>query len=195
MRKAYFFEMFGGYLHTCMFAGFDNEGHAQWLMADQGDEVMTLSQYIELNALESDAMRLLCFEGEKIESKTMAYLLGDTINYNIVNASNLNDRIEQLRRWGLTWYRDPLRMSVHLLEYWDESSGLFYYRFYILGEGIGVVTEADNFDSLKELMEFVRQYFSALEFKAGIAIERKGLAGPDEVLAKLSTKDKEMFDR
>jgi len=194
MRKAFFYETLGGFLHTCMFAGLDNEGHAQWMMVDQGGEVMTLSQYIEQYEMECDAIRLLCLEGEKIESSTMAFLLGETIIGNVYNPCVLNERIEQLRRWGLSWYRDPLTMSVHVLEYQNESKGRLNYRFYITGYGLGIVTEADDFDSMEELMELVRQYFAALEFKAGIVIEKKGLAGPDDVLAKISAKDRELFD-
>ena len=194
MRKALFYETFGGFLHKCMFAGLDNKGNAQWMMVSQGDEVITIDQYIEMNAIEVYSIRLLCLEGEKIESKTMALLLGETINCNFCDVSAMDDRIEQLRRWGLSWYRDPLTMSVHVTEYQNEPKGRLNYRFYITGKGIGFVTEADDFDSLEELMELVRQYFAALEFKAGITIEKRELAGPDNVLAKVSAKDREMFD-
>lgn len=76
MEKAFYFENDCGALHRCAFAGIDNEGRAQWVMVDQGDEVMTLQEYMDENGPGTDDMRLLCLENETVEASTMALLLG-----------------------------------------------------------------------------------------------------------------------
>lgn len=194
MKRAILFEKDGGYLHKCMFAGLDNEGNAQWVMTDQGDEMMTLSQYRKYNLLDDDEMLLLCMEGEKVESKTMSMFLGAVIRGYRFNTSFLSERIETLRRWGISWRREPLRMTVSVMGYWDDDRGCQCYRFYILEENLGVVADADNFDSVDALMDFVFEYFSVLEFEAAVTVTSKRLDADSEVLETMRKEDLRMFD-
>lgn len=60
MKKAIFFESYEGRLHRCIFAGLDNNNRPQWVMLDQGDEMMTLQDYMEECGLNSEDMRVLC---------------------------------------------------------------------------------------------------------------------------------------
>ena len=194
MKRAILFEKDGGYLHKCIFAGLDNEGNAHWVMTDQGEELMTLSKYRKYNFFDDDEMFLLCMEGEKVESKTMSMFLGAVIRGYRFKTSVLSERIETLRRWGISWRRDPLRMTVSVIGYWDDDRGCQCYRFYISEGDLGDVADADNFDSVDALMDFVFEYFSVLEFEAAITVTSKKLDADSEVLEEMRKEDLEMFD-
>ena len=193
MEKAIFFESNGGYLHKCIFAGLDNEGNAQWVVVDQGVEPMTFSDYLQCNWLGADEMLLLCMGGEKVESKTMSLLLGAVIRDYGADVSALLERIKTLRRWGVTWHHEPLRMSVNVQEYRGESNRVFYHLFFYV-EDLGVVAEADEFVSVDAVMDFVSEYFSVLEFEAAIKVTSKRLSADPGVRAAMRKEDLEMFD-
>ena len=193
MDKAIFFESNGGYLHKCIFAGLDNDGFAQWVVVDQDTEPMTLNEYLQYNVLTDSVMLLLCMEGEKVESKTMSLLLGAVIRDYGADTSALLERIKTLRRWGVTWHHEPLRMSVSVQEYRGESNRVFYHLF-IYVEDLGVVAEAEEFVSVDALMDFVTEYFSVVEFEAAIKVTSKRLDAKPEVRKAMRKEDLEMFD-
>ena len=193
MTKGIFYESNGGYLHKCLFAGLDNKGNAQWVVVDQGMDSMTLSDYLKYNLLDDSQMLLLCMEGEKVESKTMSLLLGAVIRDYGNDVSALSERIRTLRRWGVTWHHEPLRMAVNVMEYRDATNRYFYHLF-IKEESMGVVAETEEFDSVEALMDFVFEYFSALECEAAITVTSKRLEAEPEVWEEMRKEDLAMFD-
>ena len=193
-QKAFFYEAIGGLMHKCMFAGLDKDGQPQWLMVDQGAEVMVLSEYQE-GVIDGEEINMLCLEGEKVESTTMALLLGAVLqSYGPDIPGMLHATLEALKRWNVAWRRDPQKMEVHLLEYLDSVKEKKCFRFYITCTGLGFVTEADAFDNIDDMMEFLHHYFDALTFEAGIPVISKGLVAANDLLARVSNVDKEMFD-
>ena len=193
-QKAFFYEVIGGQMHKCMFAGLDYEGQPQWLVVNQGSEVMTLSDY-QGGVIYGEEINLLCLEGEKVESTTMALLLGAVLqSYGPDIPGLLHETLEALKRWNVTWRRDPLKMEVHPLEYLDSVKEKKCFRFYISCTGLGFVTEADAFDTIDDMMGFLNHYFDALSFEAGIPVVSKGLIAAEDLLARVSKVDKEMFD-
>ena len=80
------------------------------------------------------------------------------------------------------------------MEYLDSVKEKKCFRFYITCTGLGSVTEADAFDNIDDMMEFLHHYFDALTFEAGIPVISKGLVAANDLLACVSNVDKEMFD-
>ena len=194
MKNGIFFESDGGWLHNCLFTGYDNEGRARWLIVDQGEPSMTLQQYEENLGLGSLEFRLLCLEGEKPMSKTIACLLGAVAEGIFLNQNDLmSQRIKELKLLGVDWHRDALKFRVHVSEYYDEDSDTTSYSFYISGEDMGCVADISGFKTLGELMERVHAYFDALENMAGIEVREKKLEAPSYVMAKISAQDKAQF--
>lgn len=193
-QKAFFYEVIGGQMHKCMFAGLDKDGQPQWLMVNQGEEVMVLSEF-QKYVIDGEEINMLCLEGEKVESTTMALLLGAVLqSYGPDIPGMLHATLEALKRWNVAWRRDPLKMEVHPLEYLDSVKEKKSFRFYITCTGLGFVTEADAFDNIDDMMEFLHHYFDALTFEAGIPVISKGLVAANDLLARVSNVDKEMFD-
>ena len=195
MEKAIFFESNEGRLHRCIFAGLDNNNRPQWVMVDQCDEMMTLQDYMDANSLKDEDMRVLCLEGETLESTTLAQLLGAVLQgYPFDNARALSEAIKNLKEMGIVWKHEKLQLEVRAFEYYDEVNLRNEYRFYIYCSGYGPILEMDNFFTMKALMNAVRCYFDALVTGAGIGV-RRGLWIYDAKLKdKLDIEDKKMFD-
>ena len=195
MERAIFFESYEGRLHRCKYAGLDNNSRPQWVMVDQGDELMTLQDYMEMNAMKDEDMRLLCLEGETLESTTMAVLLGAVLQgYPLDYARDLTRTIMNLRRRGIGWKQEELELGVHVFEYYEEVNHKNAYRFSISCYGFGFIMEMDNFYKMKDLMDVVRGYFEALETEAGIGLKKELWSHDKKLLIELDDEDKKMFD-
>ena len=196
MVKATFFESPFGNLHRCVFAGLDTNDRPQWLMVDQGEEMMTLQNYMVRNLLKDEDIRMLCLEGEPMESTTMALLFGAvlqgyTLDYPRIQAETL----QNLRRRGIEWKQEKLELGVHVFKYYEKENHADAYRFSIYCNDIGYVMGMDNFNTVKDLMEAVRCFFDALEKGAGIGLRKKLCFHDVNLLNEMDEEDKKMFDK
>lgn len=195
MKKAIFFESYEGRLHRCIFAGLDNNNRPQWVMLDQGDEMMTLQDYMEECGLNSEDMRVLCLDGETLESTTLALVLGAVMQgYPVDHAKALSEAITNLRKMGIEWKQEKLQLDVHVHEYYEEANKRDEYRFYISCKGYGCIMEMDNFFTMKGLMCAVRSYFNALETEAGIGLKKELWSFDTDIKEKMDDEDKKIFD-
>ena len=194
MTKAFFYETDGGDLIRCMFAGLDNDGHAQWVVIDQGVEAMTLSDYLDEFCMDSSGICLLCLEGEPLESETLALLLGSVHkSYPIDSKESLLNTIKKLRRLGIVWKHEVVKVKVSVYKYFDNvlKEDCLYYS--VIANGRVFLAELDAFHSPKELMDSVRCFFEALEKEADIVLRKELLLDPIEEI-ELDSKDCLMFD-
>lgn len=195
MVKAIFFENYDGCLHRCVFAGLDTNDRPQWLMVDQGEEMMTLQNYMVRNLLKDEDIRMLCLEGEPMESTTMALLFGAvlqgyTLDYPRIQA----ETFQNLRRRGIEWKQEKLELGVHVFEYYENVNHADEYRFCIECNGFGYVMGMDNFKTMKDLMEAVRCFLDALEKGAGIGLRKELYSHDVNLLNEMDEEDKKMFD-
>lgn len=196
MEKAIFFESHEGRLHRCIFAGLDHDGCPQWVMVDQGDEMMTLQEYVEVNCMESEDMRVLCLDGEALESMTMALLLGAVLQSYPSNIKEaLAESLKTLRSIGLNWKQEKLNLRVQIYKYYDSESCTEAYRFCMSCNPFGFIAEMDNFLTMKKVMETLRCYFDTLESGAGIGLRKELRTWGDELVAELDDNDAMMFDK
>lgn len=196
MERVIFFESNEGRLHRCIFAGLDNNCRPQWVKVDQGDEMMTLQDYMESYCLKSEDMRVLCLDGEELDSMTVALLFGAVLQgYPVDNARALEKAIKSLRNMGIGWKQEKLQLEVRVYEYYEQVNDKNEYRFCVACRGAGYLAEVDSFFTMKELMGALRCYFDALEKGAGIGL-RKDLWSPNvNLLEVLEDEDIKMFDK
>lgn len=195
MEKAIFFENDCGALHMCAFAGIDNDGHAQWVMVDQGDEAKTLQEYMDEFGLETNDMRLLCLENETVESSTMALLLGAVMQgYPIDCEEALSDTVRSLMRRGIDWWQGMVQLRVIVNLYFDDCLEKNCYRVHILDNEVGEVMDLDGFVTWESLMNTLRCYFDALESECGIGLRRTLGTYSVDLQELLSDEDKLMFN-
>ena len=183
MVKATFFESPIGYLHRCVFAGLDTNDRPQWLMVDQGEEMMTLQNYMVRNLVKDEDIRMLCLEGEPMESTTMALLFGAVLQgYTLDYPRIQTETLQNLRRRGIEWKQEKLELNVRVYKYYENVNHADAYRF-------------DNFNTVKDLMEAVRCFFDALEKGAGIGLRKKLCFHDVNLLNEMDEEDKKMFDK
>lgn len=195
MVKAIFFESKEGRLHRCMLVDLRNNNRPQLVMIDQGGVLMTLQDYMEMNGMEDEDMRLLCLEGERLESTTMAQLLGAVLlGYSADHAKVLSEAIKKLRKMGIEWKQDKLQMEVHVREYYEVVNHQNEYRFYIVCDNYDFVLEMDNFFTMKKLLAALRSYFEALETECGIELRKELCPYDNNLLKVLDNEDKKIFD-
>lgn len=194
MTKALFFEREGGFLHRCMFAGLDHNGYAQWVVVDQGTEVLTLRAFQKNFMLKPRDVLLLCIDGERVQSSTMAKLLGAVLKVGDNVAQELPKRIEELRDLGVKWNKEPLKVSARVLEQVDFRNGKKEYSLMLTEIGEGMIVCVHGFRDLKKMFDCVRVYFDALEQQAGIVVEERQLTANAEQLDMMSDRDKELFE-
>ena len=195
MVKATFFESPIGYLHRCVFAGLDTNDRPQWLMVDQGEEMMTLQNYMVRNLVKDEDIRMLCLEGEPMESTTMALLFGAVLQgYTLDYPRIQTETLKNLRRRGIEWKQEKLELGVHVFKYYEKENHADAYRFCIECNGVGYVMGMDNFNTLKDLMEAVRCFLDALEKGAGIGLRKKLRIHDVNLLNEMDEEDKKMFD-
>ena len=195
MVKATFFESHLGYLHRCVFAGLDTNDRPQWLMVDQGEEMMTLQNYMVRNLVKDEDIRMLCLEGEPMESTTMALLFGAVLQgYTLDYPRIQTETLKNLRRRGIEWKQEKLELGVHVFKYYEKENHADEYRFCIVCNGIGYVMGMDNFKTMKDLMEAVRCFLDALEQGAGIGLRKELRIHDVNLLNEMDEEDKKMFD-
>ena len=196
MVKATFFESPVGCLHRCVFAGLDTNDRPQWLMVDQGEEMMTLQNYMVRNLLKDEDIRMLCLEGEPMESTTMALLFGAVLQGYPLDYPRIQaETLQNLRRRGIEWKQEELELGVRVYKYYENVNHADAYRFCIECNGIGYVMGMDNFNTVKDLMEAVRCFFDALEKGAGIGLRKKLRIHDVNLLNEMDEEDKKMFDK
>ena len=171
MKKVFMFENEGGQLHTCLFAGLNDNGHPQWMMVNQGEEIMMLQEYMKVNLIKSNDIRLLCLEDEKLDSATMAHYLGAVLqDYPVDRKMALSKAVTSLKNKGFEWRRDALKVRVYMREYYEEAVRANRFRFAIYCAGGGKLLELDSFKTTNEMLDAFQNYYDALYLEAGIAL-------------------------
>lgn len=194
MTKAFFYETDGGDLLRCMFAGLDHDGHAQWVVINQGSETMTLQDYQDEYLIESGGIHLLCLEGEPLESVTLAILLGCVLqSYPINRKKSLSETLQKLRNMGVDWKHDMVRLNVHAHKYFDDVLNKECYNYSIIANGRKFLLDADAFSQPEEMMADVRCFFDALEQEADVVLKKVLVLDPNGDI-ELDSKDCTMFD-
>lgn len=195
MNKVFFFEREGGRVHKCLFAGLDNSGMPQWIMVDQGDEMMTLEEYMKCNLLKNEDMRVLCLEGEKLESVTMAMLLGAVLQgypCDIVGA--LSEAVATVRHMGFEWRREKVKMRVHMREYFDDvvNARCFCFEAYC---GCGMEIENDCFKTPEDMLKTLQSYYDVMNVEAGIDLEVIGYTDIEDLQDHMDQENVAMFSK
>jgi len=194
MTKAIFYETQSGDLLRCFFAGLDRDGHAQWVVIDQGDEAMTLSDYLNEYCMDNGDIHLLCLEGEPLESETLAILLGSVHkSYPIDCKKSLSDTINMLRRMGIDWKHEVVKLKVRVHKYFDNVLKEDSHCYSIIANGRVCLSELDAFATPQKLMDSVRCFFDALEQEADVVLKKELILYPDDEI-ELDSKDLIMFD-
>ena len=193
MEKAIFYDVKSGLLARCMFVGLDSLGRAQWLDLSQREKTEVLNMEEDTRVQDYFDYRLLCLEGEKAESLTIAHFLASTMNaYHNVN-DDLQYGLDALRKMDVRWRHDALEMKAFVEKYRNKE-GVECYLLRMLA-GYCILATIVEFDDLDTVLYYASSYMRVLEQETHIIINKKTLVANEEILAELDVEDKLMFDK
>lgn len=188
MKKVFLFENEGGQLHKCLFAGLDDNGHPQWMMVDQGKEIMMLEEYLKVNLMKRNNIRMLCLEGEKLESATMAHYLGAVLqDYPVDRKRALSKAVTSLKDKGFKWQQNTLKVKVFMHEYYEEAVSANRFRFTVYCAEGGPLLELDCFKTTDEMLDALQNYYDAVYQEAGITLKMTTITNIDGLKLKYET--------
>ncbi len=198
MKRVYFFDSLCGLVYRCMFAGLDENGHAQWVNLTPGEEPKTLEDYLRDEELDGTRFFVLALEGETVESSLIAKVMGKVAQCPFTGlGADLKYIITHMQKLGIKWNKNPLNLTVRAFENSATSRRAGKYSFWIENnDSCGdILTDVDGFESIEELFKMLRVYFAALESLAGISCLTKKLTISNKLRGMARKTDLDMFDR
>ena len=198
MTKAYFFDSLCGSVYRCMFAGLDENGHAQWVNITPGEEARTLDDMVIDEDLGETRFKLLALEGELAQPEIIAKVLGRVMECPIDELSkDFVCSIRQMKQLGVKWDKEPLTLEIRVFENSIKSDRQGKYSFWVQdNKGIfTILADIDGFSELDALFEWIRTYLIALEKTAEIPVVAKVLRIDNRLRREVSENDLEMFNR
>ena len=197
MTKAYFFDSLCGSVYRCMFAGLDENGHAQWVNITPGEEARTLDDMVIDEDLGETRFKLLSLEGELAQPEIIAKVLGRVMECPIDELSkDFVCSIRQMKQLGVKWDKEPLTLEIRVFENSIKSDRQGKYSFWVQdNKGIfTILADIDGFSELDVLFEWIRTYLMSLEKNAEIPIVAKVLRIDNRLRREVSENDLEMFN-
>ena len=198
MTKAYLYDSLCGIVYRCMFAGIDNNGHAQWVNITQGEEARTLEDIAADEDFENARYCLLAMEDELAQSRMVAKVIAKVMECPIDEVSaDMAHSVMHMQQMGVKWDQKPLELEVRVFENPQGGRRSGRYSFWLGEDSFGgcIFADVDGFDELNDLFRWIRMFFLVLETNAGISIEKKYLRISDELMKKANRHEVGIFDR
>ena len=195
--KAIMYDSLCGTIYRCMFAGVDDNGHAQWVNITPGERPMTLDDIKEHDELDGAAFYLLAVEGETVQSLHVARLLGKVTEMPLDSVQEDTAlAVRQLRHLGVKWDRTPLDLEVRVFSNNGNSRRHGNYSFWVFSRDAeyACLLDVDSFETVDNALEWAASYLTALEDTADIPISRKVLRIADELRRKATAEQLALYD-
>ena len=197
MTKAFLYDSLCGLVYRCMFAGVDGCGRAQWVNITPGEEPKTLQDYVIDEDLQGTRFFVLAMEGETAQSSQIAKILGKVSECPINGLGiDLTFAVKHMQDMGVKWNKNPLNLTVRVMENGKDSKRVGKYSFWIEDNDScsDIVADVDGFDSIVDLFRTVRTFFLVLESAAGISCLTKDLRINGKLRKETKKSDLGMFD-
>lgn len=200
MVKGYLFETYGGLIHRCMFAGLDSNGLAKWVNITPDESVVTITcETAEdlLNVEDRNQYILIAMEGEAAQPYVIAHVLGKVMECPVdFLDTELVQTVQGLKRLGVTWLKEPLKLNIRVLENRNSKNRHGKYSFWVEDKNriLAILADVDGFNDLDELLSWIRTYFETIEKVAEIPITTKTMTIDGCLKKDVSKGDLAMFD-
>ena len=178
MTKAFFYDTLCGMVYRCMFAGLDDNGHAQWVNITPGEESKTLNDVVADEDLGDTRFVLIGMEDETVRPEIIAKVLGKVMECPFEKLeSDLRISIRRMMSYGLKWDKEPLKLEFRVFENKNYRHRHGKYSFWVEDKKdvFNILADIDGFDDLHELFEWIRSYLLILEVGAMISVIDKDL--------------------
>ncbi len=192
MKEAIFYEVDGGWLHKCMFAGLDINNKPQWLVMEPCTQVVTQEEYAFNLGVRTIDFNLLCEKGDTVSSTDIAKMMSACLDFNLKNLDwRFGLQLKTLKRLGVEWSQEPLDFHVRI-----NSSAKNAYTLYI--HTLDDVEKEDivwkeGIKSFEEALAYGIAFLGSLSVLLEIRV-RATLGIDEEDSSKLTDLDKALFN-
>ncbi|MBR5394423.1 MAG: hypothetical protein IK144_04975 [Bacteroidaceae bacterium] len=197
MEKAFLYDSLCGIVYRCMYAGIDDNGHAQWVNITPGEETEMLENIPAGLDLDDTRLCMLAMDGELAQSRMVAKVLAKVLMCPVGEVgADMAYCMRRMQQNGLVWDHKPLELGVKVFENTPGGRRKGKYTFW-LGDNFSdcsIYIQVDGFDNLTDIFRMIRLYFITLETAADINITKKYLCISSELKKQVGRMDLRMFD-
>ena len=174
MKKVYLYDTFGSALFCCEFDGLDEDGNPRLTIMTPGCPVQNFHEYTKTYCENELDYYLLCMEGQPADSKYVVEMLGQIFINSNHPYDSLSARLEEMRKYGISYDHELLKLTIRILECEDEEAKSVKYRMSMyVGELEHYVGEReDMYDSLKDICSKLTGFFFFIENQTHIPLKK-----------------------
>ena len=173
-KKIFIYDTFGVGFFICDFEGLDEDGKPRLTIMTPGCPVQNFREYTKTYAEEELDYHLLCVEGQPADSKYVIEMLGQIFINSGHPYDSLSVRLEEMRKYGISYDQELQKLTIRILEYEDEETKSVKYRMLMyVGELEHYVGEReDMYDSLKDICSKLTGFFFFIENQTHIPLKK-----------------------
>lgn len=193
-KKIYLFNIFGGEFYCCVFDGLDDGGKPCLANLTPGQPIENFLELLTINGEDILNYQLLCEEGKPADSKLVVTMLGQIFLDGISSYERMCDRLEEMRKYGISYDQELQAFKVKIHEFDDKESNSKKYRVlmfvggHYIGDGDGL------FDSLKEIVMKLNGFFFFIENHTHIPL-KKHLEASESIKKQVKRISPDLFDK
>ena len=173
-KKIFIYDTFGVGFFICDFEGLDEDGKPRLTIMTPGCPVQNFREYTKTYAEDELDYHLLCVEGQPADSKYVIEMLGQIFINSGHPYDSLSVRLEEMRKYGISYDQELQKLTIRILEYEDEETKSVKYRMSMyVGELEHYVGEReDMYDSLKDICSKLTGFFFFIENQTHIPLKK-----------------------
>lgn len=194
-KKIFIYDTFGVGFFICDFEGLDEDGKPRLTIMTPGCPVQNFHEYTKTYCENELDYYLLCMEGQPADSKYVVEMLGQIFINSNHPYDSLSARLEEMRKYGINYDHELLKLTIRILECEDEETKSVKYRMLMyVGELEHYVGEReDMYDSLSEIVSKLSGFFFFIENQTHIPL-RKNLLASDGIKKQVKRIAPNLFD-
>ena len=170
-KKIFMYDSFGNEFYACEFEGLDANGKPRLTIVTPGCPVENFLEYLDLMEESPIDYNLLCEQGMEAASKQVVEMMAQIY----LNANRpferMAERLEDMRKWGISYGRDQQRVTVSIYEYEDKEKQSTSYRF-DLKVGDTYVENFKKFNDVKDIVMKLTGFFFYIENQVHIPVKK-----------------------
>ena len=172
-KKVYLYNSFGYDFLTCDFEGLDTDGKPHLTIVMPGRPVENFLEHLDINGEDPGDYLLLCEEGKPADSKFVIEMLGQILLNNPHPYERMSQRLDEMRKNGITYDREQQLIKFRIYDYDIEESKNKKFRLIMYVGDNRYVSENDDFDSINDIMITLSGFFFYVEQQFQIPIKKR----------------------
>lgn len=172
-KKIFLYDSHGYDFYACEFEGLDTDGKPRLTIVMPGRPVENFLEHLDINGEDPGDYLLLCEEGKPADSKLVVEMLGQILLNGLHPHERMSERLEELRKNGITYDREQQLIKFRIYDYDIEESKNKKFRLIMYVGDNRYVSENDDFDSINDIMITLSGFYFYVEQQFQIPIKKR----------------------